>query len=269
MDHCLIVENSKVEYGEEPYTGWYPHSGGTITLEAGSEVDITSCTVVENESLCVVRFDEESTSQTWGGNVSVLAKSAVARVRNSILWDSGIPFGYDGGTVNIAYSCIPVSPVVPDTHAVISSSPQFLDPENGDYRLTATSPCYNTGDPNSPPDPDGTRADMGAFPRDHDPVSAEEVRPLSFSLSQNAPNPFNPVTALYFTLPASGDVSLSIFNVNGQLVRTLVDGHVDAGRHVASWDGRDAMGRPVASGVYLYRLTGPQGVATRKMLLVR
>jgi len=95
------------------------------------------------------------------------------------------------------------------------------------------------------------------------------ANPFAFELHQNAPNPFNPQTTLRFGLPASGPVSLVIYDVNGRLVRTLVDGNRAAGMHEVVWDARDDAGRAVASGVYVYRLTNQREAMVRRMVLVR
>ncbi len=78
--------------------------------------------------------------------------------------------------------------------------------------------------------------------------------PRGYALFQNYPNPFNPSTQIAYDVPRAGDVSLKIYNVRGQLVRTLVNQYVGIGHHVATWDGRDANGNPVPSGVYVYVL---------------
>jgi len=99
--------------------------------------------------------------------------------------------------------------------------------------------------------------------------------PTAFTLAQNIPNPFNPATTLRFSVAEAGAVRLVIFDVNGRLVRTLVDGEVETGMHEVAWEGTDASGREVSSGMYLYRLTyagrtpSDQGTVTRKMVLVR
>ena len=65
-----------------------------------------------------------------------------------------------------------------------------------------------------------------------------------------------------------GSARLAIYDVSGRLVRTLVDRHLDVGRHEYRWDGRDGRGRSASAGVYLYRLTTPDGDLTRRMVLV-
>jgi hypothetical protein len=79
--------------------------------------------------------------------------------------------------------------------------------------------------------------------------------PRDYVLHQNYPNPFNPTTQIAYDVPRAGNVSLKIYSVTGQLIKTLVDEYVGIGRHVATWDGTDNSGRPVSSGVYLYVLT--------------
>ena len=93
--------------------------------------------------------------------------------------------------------------------------------------------------------------------------------PTAFSLSQNYPNPFNPVTTIRFTLPTPAQVDLSLYNLLGQHVATLVSGLREAGVHALRWDGRDDGGVELASGVYLYRLQAGARVETRKLLLLR
>ena len=93
--------------------------------------------------------------------------------------------------------------------------------------------------------------------------------PTEFELNQNYPNPFNPSTTVSFALPQAGDVSLKIYNVRGQLVATLHDGAMAAGRHQMVWDGKDARGANVASGIYVYRLEADGFNATKKLTLMK
>lgn len=85
----------------------------------------------------------------------------------------------------------------------------------------------------------------------------------------NYPNPFNPVTTVFYSMPEAGDVRLDVYNIVGQHVRTLVDGHCEAGRHSVTWDGRDGSGTKVASGIYLYRIQIGDFRETKKMMLIK
>jgi hypothetical protein len=93
--------------------------------------------------------------------------------------------------------------------------------------------------------------------------------PLDFALAQNTPNPFNPTTSITYALPRDARVALRIYNVTGQLVRTLVDGPQAAGFQSAVWDGTSDRGQQVASGVYLYRLEAGDWSQQRTMVLLK
>lgn len=93
--------------------------------------------------------------------------------------------------------------------------------------------------------------------------------PMAFELRQNVPNPFNPSTTITFALPESAPVTLAIYDTNGRIVRTLVNGAGAAGLHEVVWNGLDDNGRAVASGVYVYRLTAGNDVSIRRLTLVR
>jgi len=97
-----------------------------------------------------------------------------------------------------------------------------------------------------------------------DVADADAVLPTDYSLSQNYPNPFNPSTVIQFTLPTAGHVTLNVYNVLGQRVASLVDGHLRAGVHQYEFD---ASGQ--TSGVYFYRLTHEAGSSTQKMILMK
>jgi subtilisin-like proprotein convertase family protein len=84
-----------------------------------------------------------------------------------------------------------------------------------------------------------------------------------------APNPFNPVTTLSYGVPRDAEVRLSVYNVAGRLVRTLVDGPVEAGYHRVVWDGRDDRGVPTSSGVYFCRMESEGFTGTTKMVQLK
>lgn len=96
--------------------------------------------------------------------------------------------------------------------------------------------------------------------------------PVTFGLSQNYPNPFNPATVITYTVPAAAEgerVVLEIYNTLGQKVRTLVDGPARDGAHDVQWRGTDDDGRPVPSGLYIYRLRAAGFEAVKKMVLLQ
>jgi len=93
--------------------------------------------------------------------------------------------------------------------------------------------------------------------------------PLVFELAQNHPNPFNPKTTLRFSVRRGGQVRLTIHDLRGRLVRTLIEGVQPAGWHAVDWNGTDNRGRSVPTGVYFSRLQAFEGVKTGKLQLTR
>ena len=100
-------------------------------------------------------------------------------------------------------------------------------------------------------------------------VAAETATPTTFTLGANYPNPFNPTTTIPLAVPAGAkNVDLTIYNVLGQPLRRVWTGPLSAGEHRLTWDGRDAQGRPVAAGVYVYRLQVDDQTHARKMVKI-
>lgn len=110
--------------------------------------------------------------------------------------------------------------------------------------------------------------------QDHDgqffsPKQTITVPTARTSLAQNVPNPFNPVTTISYSLPAAQDMTLSIYDAQGRLVRTLVSGAGEPGPHEVAWDGRDNNGTAVGTGVYFYRLVSGTFAESKKMVLLK
>jgi hypothetical protein len=93
--------------------------------------------------------------------------------------------------------------------------------------------------------------------------------PTEFALLQNFPNPFNPETTIQYNLSESADVSLHIYNVVGQVVRTLVAERQPAGRYRVQWSGSDDRGVPVSSGIYFYQISAGKFQDVRKLMLLK
>lgn len=104
---------------------------------------------------------------------------------------------------------------------------------------------------------------------EHGPVSVQIALPEALALAQNYPNPFNPVTTIAFELPVAQTVQMHLYNLNGQLVRTLAEGSFTAGVHQVVWDGHDDQGRQVTTGIYYYVLRTLENVLTKKLLYTK
>jgi len=186
--------------------------------------------------------------------------------KNTIVIDSEDAFA-NYGSPTVTYSC--VSGGFSGT-GNIDADPLFAAPSagdgvafdglNADWNLTLDSPCIDTGDPNSPQDPDGTRADMGAlfynqFSVD-DPNNQQVV-----VLKQNYPNPVNTSTTFNYQIVKGNNspVEIEIYNINGQLVDRITGNDGEA-----NWKPDN-----IQSGIYFYKLKNADQVESRKLLLIK
>lgn len=99
--------------------------------------------------------------------------------------------------------------------------------------------------------------------------SNEKGQLNNFHLNQNYPNPFNPETIIEYVLPENSQVKLSIYNILGQHIKTLIDEYQKAGYKKITWDGKDKTGRQVSSGVYFYKIKADDFTSSKKMLLLK
>ena len=210
------------------------------------------------------------------------------RMLNNIFWNPGIPNEFNT-SVNVSAGYNDVRGGLTGT-GNINADPYFL-PGDTLYSLSDSSVCLGAGvisatvgvaDLTAPstdyfgaarPRPGGSQPDLGATENDLAvPVGVEDVRdgmlPKAYSLEQNYPNPFNPSTTIRFALATRSRVKLSVYNLLGQVVATLVDEEIPAGVHEVPWN---AVG---SSGVYFYRLEaegvdGTRYVETRKLLFLK
>lgn len=110
---------------------------------------------------------------------------------------------------------------------------------------------------------------VSGFQTQHEAIQIHINKPDKFELSQNYPNPFNPITRINYQLPDMVRVTLTIYNLLGQKVITLVDDDMEAGYHTAIWNGLDQFGNQVTSGIYYYRLVAGENIESRKMVLLK
>ena len=209
--------------------------------------------------------------------------SSHADAANNILWhDTPQAIAFSGAqSVSVTYSDIEGGTGESWFGAgCIDTDPLFAGPASGDFHLTWTnfpvqdntkSPCIDAGDPASPSDPDGTVADMGAFAFSQSTGIQEDHHNNnhSFQLLQNYPNPFNPETTIEYNISRDVNIQLSIFDLNGKIVRTLVDSYMKAGCHKVIWNGLDDDLQKVPSGIYIMRLRSSEYHDSRKIMQIR
>jgi hypothetical protein len=143
----------------------------------------------------------------------------------------------DGTLVNSVFRMIPVAEQVGDTLAIFSVT-------DGEFSVFDT-----------------------VHITIHQPVSVS--LPVEYALHQNVPNPFNPNTTIQYDVATGGTVTLTIYDVSGRAVRSLVSGRRQSGMHEVVWDARDDAGRQVSSGVYVYQIESSDYRRAKRLLLVR
>ncbi|MCE5251233.1 T9SS type A sorting domain-containing protein [bacterium] len=158
-------------------------------------------------------------------------------------------------TVSVCFASVTGTVTFPDGNPVSGALVLFTDENNTGIHyssVTDSNGKYTITDTMTGVDRD---AETAAVPED-------------FDLHQNYPNPFNPATTIPFSLERPGFVELSVYNVLGQKIRTLVHDYYSPGEHMAVWNGLDDRGTGAGAGVYIYRLTCGGFMKTRKMLLL-
>jgi hypothetical protein len=98
---------------------------------------------------------------------------------------------------------------------------------------------------------------------------ASVMMPVDFGLEQNFPNPFNPKTTIRYSLPEAKDMTLTVYSINGKVVKILVNGFKQAGHHQVIWDGKNTNGDFIASGIYLYRMESGNFLDIKKMIFIK
>ncbi len=272
LRYNLIIDNEAV-------SGYGPVQGGGISTSRSSNRQVYNNTIAGNSARLgpydgrgggiyfSARSDQNenvffknniiSFSPYGGGVFAVLVDSA------EVDWDYNLVFG------NETLDYIGIEPGPHD----IQADPLFVDRFSGDYSLLPNSPCIDAGDPDFPLDPDGSRADIGAYYFDQtvgieDP--GEPSGPYQFQLHQNYPNPFNAQTIISYTLSESSSVSLMIFSITGHIVKLIINKEVQSpGEHRYIWDGTDMNGQRVSTGIYFYELYVNDYRESKAMIMIK
>ena len=218
---------------------------------------------------------------TFYGNVSgagsaITFMGSTGHIQNSILWDNEGTLFYSIessgiSTLNISYSDVTGGESNLEAFSnfsmligsgILNGDPQFCNSPQNDFNLAETSICFNASN---------TGSSLGAFNSGCEgEVSIEkDIIPEKFFLSQNYPNPFNPKTTIQFSLLNSGIISLNVFNIKGEMVKTLKSGFSESGLHSIIWNGLNQVGELVPSGLYVVQLISKDRALNRKMLLLK
>ncbi|NQV30491.1 MAG: T9SS type A sorting domain-containing protein [Candidatus Marinimicrobia bacterium] len=253
-----LVEQSVIFNNQARYMagGVWIHLGGNPTLDR--------VTIADNKTTSNVGHAAGGLGLSTGANL-VLINSIVWYNTNRGIVTNNIEFYPSTAPVliNVLYSDVQggEAGIITNGNGTviwgdnnIVDNPLFVDRPSYDYNLLAGSPCISAGE-------DGVDMGAGSFCMTLAVDPALALIPQQFVLYQNFPNPFNPSTSINFNLPADGQVSLVIYDLNGRMVNTLIDGEKASGYHSLNWLALDLQGKPLGTGIYLYEMkfTDAQG----------
>ncbi|MDC0865661.1 leucine-rich repeat domain-containing protein [bacterium] len=252
-----------------PPLNWHGSVKMSVYASDGSSKDSTSF------KLTVAPVNDAPTSFEWVSSTLDtihITQSNLAETY-TLQWDASTDV--DGDSINyLVYAAIGVYPaeeIYDTTSLSVSLTYQEIlegvfegSPVNGAtvkltvYAHDGTDSVKVTGD------------DRVLYVNRYDYLSVEGVGiPTEFALHENYPNPFNPTTTLRFDLPEASNITLTIYNMLGQKVRTFNYQNTSAGYHSVTWDATNDYGDPVGAGVYLYQLQAKDFIKTRKMVLLK
>ena len=267
--------------------------GGGIAIYGVDEVIIKRTAVVDNHANngiggILVEFSDvtlenitvSGNSSTYGGSIGV-GEGGNVNLTNSILWgntdgteevDGEVLLELDG-SLTAYYNDIEGGY---GGFANIDADPLFTNPDSGDFTLQQGSPCIDAGTADLDwdgiediTDYFGSAPDMGAYEYfialgvDYDGL------PTSYMIHQNYPNPFNPVTTLRYDLPEDALVNITIYDMMGRQIRTLISTQHSAGYKSVQWNATNDAGSPVSAGLYFYMIQAGDFKQTKKMMLVK
>ena len=208
----------------------------------------TDSTVFQNSTLL-------NSFNDWYGTWAIVYNSVLISSFNEVSFDDP----NDGHNISFTYNDLGYI----ENGNISDVNPLFCDSENGDYTLAANSPLVGAGE-------NGT--DIGALGVGCESIELsiyENVIPVQYTLHQNYPNPFNPITQISYNLPENELVTISIYDMSGRLIRTLVNSSQAAGYKSIQWNATNNRNEPVSAGLYLYTIQAGEFRQTKKMVLLK
>lgn len=239
----------------------FGEQGGGINTRS-SEINLKNVTIVNNRAHV--------------GGVLYCFNNARTHFENSIAWNNlprEIYFRdvYNPNKITLGYTILDggINTIITNDNGSIdwqcgnlNTDPLFVDADNNDVTLLWKSPAIDKGDPNSEIDPDGTRADMGAYPFDQ----SKFIGSNNFFLCY--PNPFSTSTRINYEIKEEVHVKVVIYNVLGQRIKTLLDSIQQPGYRFTTWDGSDHHNNKVKSGTYIISFILKCQSITRKVTVL-
>ena len=250
------------------YAYSYEYGGSAITIDDPSEVSYCVITknnidpsfndgapiLINNEGNSS-NFDHLTIFDNEGGyyeNMIVVAQpisSDIFNISNTLF----ISFEYFGG----------YRPTINFINNYNGDNPMFCNAENGDYTLAANSPLVGAGE---------NETNIGALGVGCEAIELaidQNFIPSTYSLHQNYPNPFNPTTKISYDIPEASFVRLSIYDLMGREIRTMISSEQTAGFKNIQWNATDNLGKSVPAGMYIYTIQAGEFRQTKKMVLLK
>ena len=294
IDSCIFIENQCVGYG------------GGLSLESGEHEVMNSLFTNNHSGSGGGGISKWNSAILWLNNCTFSGNSADqngsainlsydnTEIRNSVFFEHQIAstinlYGaplfqtaikycnfYDNESGNFSGTAIPgiglptytnINGDPCDVYHNIFLEPQFVNPEEGDFRLQWGSPCIDAGHPNSPLDPDSTIADIGAYYFDQllkveNPAFNQQ--PTTYNLEPPFPNPFNSTVRITYAVPQAGQVELTLFDITGRTVGTIFNGWKAPGYYDLSYNPEH-----LASGIYFLRMNTQNFTSTQKIVYLK
>jgi len=267
LDNLYIADNVKNSTG---------YGGAGIWIE-NSSISISNSLIVNNSTEHMgfptgaggievtnshLFFDGNTMYNNYGGAI-LFKDGAIGTVINSIFWENDITLMEYGSmelsTLNVNFSDIQGGW---DGEGNIDADPLFCLSDSTDFTLAENSPCVSAGE---------NGADMGALSIGCDAILSinNNVLPFHFNLYQNYPNPFNPVTTIRFDLPEDTMVNVTVYDMIGRVVKTLLNGQHTAGYKSIQWNASNNRDQTASAGLYLYTIKAGEFRQTKKMVLLK
>lgn len=275
FEQCTFIGNNAVRHGGAINFGGSQaqlvdclFGSNTAGMDGGgirthfTDFQLTNCTFVANAGVSGGGFRcGHSSSAVVNATIiafSAQGEGAVSETDGAIQITCSDLFGNAGGDwVGFIADQVGIN-------SNISADPLFCSLAEADYRLADNSPCG--------PDSNSFCGLMGALELGCGTVAAPDAEvsaPALFRLEQNFPNPFNPHTTIRFVLSEANPTTVVIFDTAGRKIRTLLSANLPASTHAVTWNGRDDADKPVAAGVYFYRVVSGGHHAIGRMALIR
>ncbi|UCC79408.1 MAG: right-handed parallel beta-helix repeat-containing protein [Candidatus Zixiibacteriota bacterium] len=269
IDSCVIYDNICTDTSSDYMSA--------ISITNSYDITVSHCLIHHNNGTGVRNWGSYVTnivnctiSGNGGYGINNTYYNADIYVQNSIVGYNTLMAMFNNYQHSAVASC-EYSDMVRATgmpwfgEGCIDSDPMFADTLARDYYLLAGSPCMDTGDPESPLDPDSTLADMGAIYHDHmTNVETAPELPGDLALLRIYPNPFNAATTIEYVLTETAEVEISIYNLLGQRIETLYTGKSPAGNQSLIWNADE-----YPSGVYFTRLRAGDKIHSRKIIFLK